>query len=136
VIEDFLDKPEDFRAEFEERQRAEWNRRLHGDQPKETTETLATLAEERQETQIYEAVGPARYARYVTWRQTIHSPIRDETGRIRNVLEVARGEALPSQESQFEELRGILGDSGYEIWLNRPRPGKAEIEETRDEHDP
>lgn len=128
VIEDFLDQPESFRDEFEELQRIDWRRMTMGSYQKETTQNLSSLAKQRDETELYEAVGPQKYARYLTWRQTPHSTFTDETGRLRSVLEDARGEALPSSPTESNELREILGTAGYEIWINLRSPRKGETQ--------
>ena len=119
-IEEFLDAEENPRAEFEEYQRSEWRRRLTGPDQEEGSQDLSSLALQRDENQLYEAIGPNRYARYLTWKQTFHSYFTDETGRVRHVVGDARGEALPSSPTEFDELREILGETGYEIWRTRP----------------
>lgn len=125
AIVNFLDASEHSRSEFEELQRIEWHR-MHdqGDQ-QEATQELSSVAEQRDETALYEGVGPHRYARYLNWKQTPHSAFVDEAGRLRSVLEDARGEALPSSPTEHDELCEILGTAGYEIWRNLPSPTRA-----------
>jgi hypothetical protein len=87
-----------------------------------TNDIWPNLARERGEFELYEAVGPERYAGYLSWRQTYHSYYQDETGQLRHVVADARGEALPSRPTEFDELKEILGAKGYEVWRNLPPP--------------